>query len=79
MRRRVTGWRPRRGRAAGSGRLLFGRSLVAGEGWLGAGRVQKEKFGLGRKKAQNGIKTKNISTTISAGFQKKNSLVPCLL
>ena len=73
MRRRVTGGRPRRGRA-GCGRLillLFGRSLAVGEGWLDAGLGPKEKLGIGRKKAQNGIKTKNISTTTSASSKKK--------
>lgn len=68
MSRRVTGGRPRRGRAGSGG--LFGRSLVVGEGWLGLGLGRKEKLGIGIKKAQKGIKTKNISTTTSAGSKK---------
>ena len=75
MRRRVTGGRPRRGRTGSGG---FGRSLVVGESWLGApGLRPKEKLGVGIKKAQNGIKTKNISITNSAGSEKK--LVFCLM
>ena len=81
------GGRPSRGRA-GSGRLLwqllFGRSLAVGEGWLGegwlgAGLGPKEKLGRGKKKAQNGIKTKDKSTTTSAGSKKKKKLFSVLL
>ena len=84
MRRLVKGGRLRRGRTGSGGLLLlFGRSWAVGEGWLGAnaglGRTRKEKLGTGQKKAQNGIKTRDISMTISAGFKKKNYLVFCLI
>ena len=46
-----------------------------GEGWLRTGLGLKEIFGIGQKKAQNGIKIKNKSTTISAGFLKRKHLV----
>ena len=42
-----------------------------GEGWLGTGLGPKEILGIGQKKAQNGIKIKNISIMISAGSRKK--------
>ena len=77
MRRRVTGGRPRRGRAGSGGWLLFERSLpvvVAGDR-LGERPGQKEKLKLGIKKAQNGIKIKSISTTTSAGSKKKISVL----
>lgn len=76
MRRRVTGGRPRRGRtgSGGSGSGGFGRSLAVGESWLGApGLRPKEKHGIGIKKAKNGIKTKDISITNSAGSEKNNN------
>ena len=44
-----------------------------GEGWLGASVGRKEKLGIGGKKAKNGIKTKNISMTTSAGSKKKKN------
>jgi hypothetical protein len=50
-----------------------------GEGWLGARRGPKEKLGIGKKKAQNGIKTKIISTMTSAGSNKKSYSVFCLI
>lgn len=63
--RRVVGGRRRRRRTGGDG-LLFGL--------LGERRLSGEpiKNGKGQKNAQNGIRTKNISTIISAGFKKKN-------
>ena len=64
MRRRVTGGRLRRGRTGGGGLLL--RPLTVGER-LG----RKEKLGIGEKKAQNGIITKDISTMTSAISKKK--------
>jgi hypothetical protein len=69
MRRRIEGGRQRRGRTGRAGGLiLFERSLAVGEGW-GLGR--KEKLGMVQKKAQNGIKIKNISTTTSANSKKE--------
>lgn len=46
-----------------------------GEGWLRTGLGLKEIFGIGQKKAQNGIIIKNKSTMISAGFRKRKHLV----
>lgn len=82
MRRRVTGGRRRRrrGRTGGGGMLLFIMSLVVpgGKAWRLLGL--KQKLGIGEKKAQKGIKTKNMSTTTSAGSKKKRTiLVLCLI
>lgn len=72
--------RPRRGRTGGGGLFkLFGMSLAVREGWLGVGLSPKENLGIGQKKAQNGIKTKNISATTSASSQKQNSLMFCFI
>ena len=48
--------------------------VVAGDR-LGERPGQKEKLGVGIKKAQNGIKIKSISTTTSAGSKKKISVL----